>query len=157
VVRLTGRAGRSSRFLGANPVLPVPVPVPVPVPDVRRCAMPFDHERLDVYQAALDFVVLADDVIEHFPRGRSHLADQLHRAATSIVLNIAEGAGKFSKPDKRRFYVTARGSTTECAAVFDVLLRLRVVSTQIHADAKRTLERIASMLIKLAKSLEEPS
>jgi len=35
--------------------------------------------------------------------------------------------------------------------------RLRVVSTQIHADAKRTLERIASMLIKLAKSLEEPS
>jgi hypothetical protein len=31
--------------------------------------MPFDHERLDVYQLALDFLVLADDAIEHLPRG----------------------------------------------------------------------------------------
>jgi len=29
------------------------------------------------------------------------------------VLNIAEGAGKFSRPDKRRYYLTAVGSTTE--------------------------------------------
>ena len=74
--------------------------------------MPFDHERLDVYSLALDLLVLADDTIEHLPRGRSHLADQLGRAATSIVLNIAEGAGKFSKPDKRRYYLTAVGSAT---------------------------------------------
>ena len=69
--------------------------------------MPFDHERLHIYQAPLDFVVVADATIEHFPRGKSHLADQLQRAATSIVLNIAEGAGKFSK---RRYYLSARGS-----------------------------------------------
>jgi four helix bundle protein len=47
----------------------------------------FDHERLDVYQKALDFLVVANDVVEHLPRGRSHLADQLTRASTSIVLN----------------------------------------------------------------------
>ena len=51
------------------------MPVPVPVPDTRR--VPFDHERLHVYQAALDFVVVADATIEHFPRGKFHLADQL--------------------------------------------------------------------------------
>ena len=131
----------------------VPVPVPVPVPDTRR--VPFDHERLHVYQAALDFVVVADATIEHFPRGKSHLADQLQRAATSIVLNIAEGAGKFSKLDKRRYYLSARGSTTECAAIFDILGRLAIVSPAAQAEAKQKLERIASMLIKLAKSLEE--
>ena len=32
--------------------------------------MPFDHERLDVYQLSLDFLALADDVVEHLPRGR---------------------------------------------------------------------------------------
>ncbi len=64
--------------------------------------MSFDHERLDVYQAALDFMVLADEMIERLPRGRSHLANQLSRAALSIVLNVAEGAGKFSKPDQCR-------------------------------------------------------
>ena len=65
--------------------------------------MPFDHERLDVYQVALDFLVLADDIVGRLPRGRGHLADQLSRASTSIVLNMAEGAGKFAKADKRRF------------------------------------------------------
>jgi four helix bundle protein len=54
--------------------------------------MNFDHERLDVYRAALDFVVLCEDVLEPLPRGRAHLVDQLSRASTSIVLNIAEVA-----------------------------------------------------------------
>ena len=37
------------------------------------------------------------------------------------MLNIAEGAGRRSSPDKRRFYEIARDSTTETAAVIDVL------------------------------------
>ena len=116
--------------------------------------MSFDHERLDVYQSALDFIVVADGAIQQLPRGRSHLADQLHRATTSIVLNIAEGAGKFSPADKRRFYVIARGSAMECAAIFDLLFRLGAVSSEVHVDAKGKLLRVASMLIKLAKSVE---
>ena len=47
----------------------------------------------------------------------------------SIVVNVAEGAGRYSKPDKRRFHVTARGSTTECAAIFDILLRLEATGS----------------------------
>ena len=58
--------------------------------------MAFDHEKLDVYQLAVDFVARANDVVESLPRGRGYLADQLQRAALSIVLNVAEGAGKFS-------------------------------------------------------------
>ncbi len=117
--------------------------------------MPFDHERLDVYQVALDFVVLANDVVEQLPRGRSHLADQLTRASISIVLNIAEGAGKFSGPDKRRYYLTALGSTTESAAILDVCRRLKLLANEGHENGKAMLERIAAMLVKLAKSLEQ--
>jgi len=51
----------------------------------------FEHERLDVYQAAIEFVALAADLVERLPRGRRYLADQLGRAATSIPLNIAPG------------------------------------------------------------------
>ena len=64
----------------------------------------FDHEKLAVYVAAIDFIALADDVVERLPRGRAYLADQLQRAATSIALNIAEGAGEYSRKDKARFY-----------------------------------------------------
>ena len=61
--------------------------------------MEFDHEKLDVYQVALRFVVAANDVSQALPRGRSHLADQLQRAATSIILNLAEGAGEYRSND----------------------------------------------------------
>ena len=116
--------------------------------------MPLAHENLDVYRLALDFLVLADDIVENLPRGRGHLADQLSRASTSIVLNIAEGAGKFSKPDKRRYDLTAAGSTTECAAILDVCLRLKLVLAERHSVGKAMLERVAAMLVKLAKSQE---
>ena len=79
----------------------------------------FDHERLDVYAVAIDFVVLANEVVERLPRGRGYLADQLQRAATSIPRNIAEGAGEYSGAEKARFYRIARRSGTECAAILD--------------------------------------
>lgn len=117
--------------------------------------MVLDHERLDVYQFALDFLVFANDIIEKLPRGRSHLADQFTRASTSVVLNIAEGAGKLSKPDKRRYYLTARGSATESAALLDVLLRLKLLDEAGHRSGKEMLVRTVSMLIRLAQACEE--
>jgi four helix bundle protein len=116
--------------------------------------MPFAHESLDVYKLALDFIVVADEVIEQLPRGRGHLSDQLSRASTSIVLNLAEGAGKYSKPDKRRYYLSAIGSTTESAAIFDVLHRLKLIPDDRHSSTKNMLERIAAMLVGLAKAQE---
>ena len=86
----------------------------------------FTHERLDVYRVALDFLVLADHHAAALPRGRAYLADQLRRAALSIVLNIAEGAGEFASADKARFYRMARRSGTECAAILDSCRVLRL-------------------------------
>lgn len=116
--------------------------------------MEFDHERLDVYRLALDFLVFAHGVIEALPRGHGHIVDQLSRAATSIVLNIAEGVGKHSKADKRRYYLTARGSATECAALLDVCSKLRLVEDQAREAGKERLRRIVAMLIRLAQACE---
>ena len=99
----------------------------------------FDHEKLDVYNAAIDFVALADDVIEHLPRGRGYLADQLQRAATSIALNIAEGAGEFSKKDKARFCRMALRSGTECAALLDVCRKLKLVDEKAASSGRDLL------------------
>ena len=114
-----------------------------------------DHERLDVSKLALDFLVFANGVIESLPRGRSHLADQFTRASISIVLNLAEGAGKHSKPDKRRYYLTARGSATESAALLDVCWRLKLLEEGKQMAGKEMLVRVVSMLVKLAQSFED--
>jgi four helix bundle protein len=110
-----------------------------------------DHEKLDVYKAAIDFVALADDVIEHLPRGRAYLADQLQRAATSVVLNIAEGAGEYSQDEKARFYRMAKRSATESAAILDVCARLDLIEKQRFEAGRGLLLRIVSMLIQMAR------
>ena len=106
--------------------------------------MDLDHERLDVYHLALDFLVLASEIIEGLPRGRSHLSDQFSRASLSFVLNLAEGAGKHSKPDKRRYYLTARGSATESAALLDVCCRLKLLEESRHRTGKVVIVRAPS-------------
>ena len=114
----------------------------------------FDHERLEVYQRALDFVTAAQTIRAHLPAGNQGLSDQLHRAAMSIVLNIAEGAGEFARKEKVRFYRIARRSATECAAILDLSQRLGV-STPVVGAARVQLQTIVAMLVALAKYHEE--
>ena len=115
--------------------------------------MHFDHERLDVYTVAVDFLALAHGITSSFSSGHGDLVDQLRRAATSIVLNIAEGAGEFSKPEKARFYRMARRSATECAAVLDVAARLELATHSRCEPARELLIRFVSILINMARAL----
>ena len=109
------------------------------------------YEKLDVYQCSIEFLGLAARVIERLPRGFSVLADQLRRASFSMPLNIAEGAGKRSRVDCRRYFDSARGSAMECGAVVDVCLKLELVSRELLLPGKQILERIVSMLTRLAE------
>ena len=111
----------------------------------------FDHEKLHAYQVAIELVVLINEMIKNLPRGNSHLSDQLHRASTSIPLNIAEGAGEFSKNEKIRFYRIAKRSATECASILDICHRLSLIGEKNTTKARDLLIRIVSMLTKMEK------
>jgi four helix bundle protein len=111
----------------------------------------FDHEKLDVYRAGIELVILIDEIVQHFPRGRAYLTDQLQRAGASVPLNIAEGAGEFSNNEKGRFYRMAKRSATECAGIFDICRRLQIIEEQKHAKGRELLIRIVSMLTKMAQ------
>ena len=111
----------------------------------------FDHEKLDVYQKSIEFLILADQVSESLPRGRAYVADQLRSASLSICLNIAEGGGEFNSSEKKRFYRIARRSATECAAIFDACKALKLVEDENLSSGKALLLRIVSMLVKMTK------
>lgn len=119
-----------------------------------RDVMAFDHERLTVYQRALEFVEVAHTVRRSMPPGCQSLADQLDRSSVSIVLNIAEGAGEFAKREKARFYRIARRSATESAAMLDIVDRLKLAPASDLRTGKSKLQEIVAMLVKLAKTME---
>jgi four helix bundle protein len=115
----------------------------------------FDHERMEVYQASIQLVALIDEIVEQLPRGRSYLADQFQRAGLSVPLNIAEGAGEYAIQEKCRFYRMAKRSATECAGIFDVCLRLKLINEETYAQGRSLMIKIVAMLIRLAKRSEE--
>ena len=109
-----------------------------------------DAEKLVCYDVALELQVLCATLA---PANHRVLADQLERASLSIVCNIAEGAGRRSRKDKRRIYAMARGSAAETAAIVEVL-RLRRLAPEGQCRAARSLAlRVVQLLTKLDKAL----
>lgn len=82
--------------------------------------MAFVFEKLIVHQKSVTFADACCTLTKDFPRGYFFLADQLNRAALSIAANIAEGNGRFTKPDRKNFFGIARGSVQECVPLLNV-------------------------------------
>lgn len=108
----------------------------------------FDHEKLRAYQEALRFAVWVSPIIESLPAKLS-ARDQLDRASTSLVLNLAEGNGKRSHPDRCRYFDTSRGSALESAACLDVLVARGKLSADQIAQGKTLLLGVVSLLAGL--------
>src|SRR3569623_1473739 len=63
-----------------------------------------------------------------------HLKDQLHRAASSISLNLSEENAKATAKEKRHFFQTAYASLRECQTIFKLLI-VEYGGVQAVADA----------------------
>ncbi len=86
------------------------------------------------------------------PKGDRFLADQLRRAATSILLNIAEGNGRWHKNDRAHFFAIARGSGFECAAILHLCKDKGLLSDSEYFAFTSELEEICKMLSGLLKA-----
>ena len=111
----------------------------------------FSHEKLIVYNRSLEFVEYVENLLSRF-KDKLNVYDQIDRSSTSILLNIAEGTGKFTSKDKNRYYDIARGSAVESAACLDALLRRNRITIEENTKGKEILFEIVSMLIGLIKS-----
>ncbi len=116
--------------------------------------MAFMFENLDVYQKAVDFADQIAGLTQEFPRGYFFLVDQLNRAALSIPANLAEGNGRFTKPDRRNFFTIARGSVQECVPLLEVARRRGLIDKPTALALKEQLEVMAKMISGLMKGLE---
>jgi len=108
----------------------------------------FDHEKLRAYQEALRFASWVEPIIEKLP-AKLAARDQLDRASTSIALNIAEGNGKRSHPDRCRYLDIARGSVLESAACLDVLVARQKLQAADILEGKTILLSVVSLVAGL--------
>ena len=98
-------------------------------------------QHLKCYQLAVQFYREAKAISLPY-----YLKDQLRRAALSIALNISEGTGKSSMPDRLRFFEIAMGSIRECQALTEV-------EQDSFTPAQRDLlDHVAASTYKLIKN-----
>ena len=114
----------------------------------------FDHEKLDVYQLSIQLVAWCEDVIQRC-EGRASAKQHLDDASCSVPNNIAEGNGKWSPKDRRRFFDIARSSALECASCLDVLVAKGRIAAEDIVPGKGMLRRIVSMLTRMILNLSE--
>src|SRR5947199_8004233 len=114
--------------------------------------MSFHHEKLTVYQRALEFASWSQDLIDSLTK-KTSTRDHLERSGDSIALNIAEGNGKFSRKDRARFFQIAHGSALESAACLDLLIARRCCAADSIIKGKSILEQIVKMLFTMLDQL----
>jgi four helix bundle protein len=114
-----------------------------------------NYQDLIARQRAMDFVTQVYEASASFPADeRFALTSQLRRSAISIPSNIAEGEGRFSKAEFKRFLAIAHGSLREAETQLLIAVRLCYLH-QRTADAALELAGEVGRLIRgLTKSLE---
>jgi four helix bundle protein len=118
----------------------------------RHAEFLFDHERLNVYQQALAFVRWCHKQ-EHRQCATRSLISTLDISSTGMVLNIAEGNGKFSKKDRCRFIEQARTAALRAAANLDVVTARKPEFESGIEDGKTLLTSAVRMLVAWHQSL----
>ena len=111
----------------------------------------FSHETLDVYQMALRLTGWVEDM----RTGLSCSADlqsRLDRSSTAVVLNIAEGNGRFSGVDHAKFLGIAYRATVQSASLVDLAtVNISGPAARVQ-EGRDMLRRIAAMLASLSKA-----
>lgn len=111
--------------------------------------MALGHEKLDVYRLSIKYVAWVYKNAGDLTGIHRSAREQWLRASQSIPLNIAEGNGKATKADRRKYFEIARGSALECAAIQDVLVVGGAINNDESRKRKTELDRIAIMLSRL--------
>ena len=115
----------------------------------------FKFEDLQVYQKSLDFVDLAYEVSKKFPKSELYnLTSQFKRAAVSVSLNIAEGAGD-TDAQFNRFLQVSSHSIKECVVCSTIANRQGFISDQENLVNRNKLAELSKMISSLKKYLRK--
>lgn len=113
----------------------------------------FNFEKLRVYEDSLEFVNRVYEIIKVLPTDERYgLIDQIRRASTSIVLNIAEGSSR-TKKDFCHFLDLSRGSCYECVAILKIVFNRKYITNKQYQGLYTEAEILARKISALKNSI----
>ena len=119
--------------------------------------MNYKFQNLDVYKLALDYLDKIYKIVGGLPDSEKfNLSSQIVRAATSIVLNIAEGSTGQSNAEQNRFLGLAVRSYIETVACLDVIGRRKYLSVSLLTEVMKLGHPVFVKLQAFRRALETP-
>ena len=114
------------------------------------------YKDLVLWQKAMELVKLTYLLVKKLPKEETYaLSDQMRRAAISIPSNIAEGNGRASKTEYRRFLDISRGSLFELETQLNIGVMLEFFNDndvkEIFGLITEVNKMINSLITKLGK------
>jgi len=113
------------------------------------------HKNLIVYKISLSLIKEVYAAAKSFPKEEKYiLISQVQRAAISVCSNIAEGASRISKREKKRFYEIARSSLVEIDTHFEIAIVLEYYKNGQMKELEKYLEDVFRILSKMINNLK---
>ncbi len=112
------------------------------------------HKTLIVYQISLKMIKEINLATRKFPKEEQYLLiSQIRRAAISVCSNIAEGAARTSKREKKRFYEIARSSAVEIDTQLEIAIVLEYNKQGQMKEMEDHILAVFKILSKLIDNL----
>ena len=106
-----------------------------------------NFKDLDIYQRSKELVKQVYVKTDKYPNKEMYnVVSQLRRSVLSIPLNIAEGYGRQSKEDFRRFLKISLGSSNEVEALLELSKELGYIDGKEYEEMSRENEEIGKMI-----------
>ena len=101
------------------------------------------------HQVSLDLIRNLRDLVPAIKRFDRDLADQMHRAATSVSLNLSEGQ-RHTAGNQRQRYESAHGSANEVKCALEVAVAWGWIFTSDRMPVQfQILDRLLALLWRL--------
>lgn len=134
-----------------NPVsseLPEPPAATAEVPPTDGLAWGAVARESGAREAALELLVFLDPLLEDLPAAREPIVSEVRRASLAVLTSLAEASVCTSPPPRRRALRRAQRATAQCQALFEVIVRLRLIERPQASVGE-------SMLVDLASCVED--
>ena len=117
----------------------------------------FDHEKTDVYTAALEYAVWAFSLASRIGDEHRHARSQLLLESQTVPRCIAEANGRTTLADRQRCLEDAQAFAYGCASIQDILHHCGAVSEPENQEGKLQLQNVVTALAKMTEGGARPA